>query len=140
MSSRSFRHMSITVSCSFLTFCWILYTVISILLRIATMLLQYYWEKPPCYFNITENSHHATSILKWMGHFLRSLNALQCSEKCVCRFFSSEVNTPTSADLELMLCVLCDLASFHALYFIASNIIITQILLLKHKQINNILF
>ena len=89
---------------------------------------------------ITDNCHHTNFNIKVYRAFTCSLNALQCSEKCDCRFFSSEVNTPISAGLELMLCVQCDVASFHALYFITSNIIITQILLLKHKQINNSLF
>jgi hypothetical protein len=90
--------------------------------------------------NITENNHHTNFNIKVYGAFPRSLSALQCSEKCDCRFFSSEVNTTTSAGLELMLCVQCDVASFHALCFITSNIIITPILLLKRKQINIILF
>jgi hypothetical protein len=90
--------------------------------------------------NITENSHQTNFNIKVYGAFPRSLNAIQRSEKRDCRLFSSEVNTPTSAGLELILCVQCDVASFHALHFITSNIIITPILLLKHKQINNILF
>jgi hypothetical protein len=90
--------------------------------------------------NITENSHHTNFNIKVYRAFPHSLKGLQYSAKCDCRYFSSEVNTPTSAGLELMLCVQCDVASFRALYFIISNIIITPILLLKHKQINNILF
>lgn len=90
--------------------------------------------------SITENSHHANFNVIVYGAFPRGVDALQCSPKCDWRYFSSEVNTPTSAGPELMLCVKCDVASFRASYFITSNIIITSILLLKHKKINNFLF
>lgn len=68
------------------------------------LFLHFMLNPVPSVLNNTENSHHTDFNIKVYGAFPRSLKALQRSEKCDRRFFSSEVNTPTSAGLELMLC------------------------------------